>query len=102
MSWKRLWRDRSGNMSILFACAFTLCAGMSVLAVDVASLYHERRQVQAGVDLAAISAVSDPGRATEIARSSLAETGLLPPDSAAGLVVTTGHYDPSRPIADRF
>lgn len=98
----RFLRECSGNMSILFACAFTLCAGMSVLAVDVGSLYHERRQVQAGVDLAAISAASNPSQATQIATDVLEEAGLLPPGSTDGLVVRTGNYDTRRPIAGRF
>ncbi len=102
MIWRRFLADQRGNMAILFAFAFTLSAFVSALAVDAASLYHERRQVQAGVDLAAISAASDPARAAEIAQSVLVEARLLAPASTEGLHVRVGNYDPSRPLGQRF
>ncbi len=103
MSWRGFRRDERGNIAMLFAFGFTISAFISALAVDAASLYHERRQIQAGVDLAAISAASDPARAAEIAQSVLAEARLLAPASTEGLVVRTGNYDPSiADIAQRF
>lgn len=102
MSLRRFLADERGNMAILFAFAFTVSAFVSALAVDAASLYNERRQVQAGVDLAAISAASDPARATEIARSVLVDAKLLDPASTDGLHVRIGQYDPSRPLEQRF
>src|SRR5690606_9938392 len=98
MIWHRFRRDERGNIALLFAFGFTLSALVSALAVDAASLYHARRHLQAGVDLAAISAASDPSRAAEIARSVLADARLLPEAGTEGLRVTTGHYDPA--IAD--
>jgi uncharacterized membrane protein len=90
-------------MAVLFAFGFAVSAMVSALAVDAASLYHERRVLQAGVDLAAISAAADPSRATEIAQSVLAEAQLLAPASTDGLTVLPGRYDPTEPdIADRF
>lgn len=90
-------------MAVLFAFGFAVSAMVSALAVDAASLYHERRVLQAGVDLAAISAAADPSRATEIAQSVLAEARLLAPASTDGLTVLPGRYDPTEPdIADRF
>lgn len=104
---RRLWpdfrRDDRGNMGILFAFGFTVSAIVSAVAVDAAALYHERRAVQAGVDLAAISAAADPSRAAEIAQSVLAGARLLAPASTDGLTVVTGNYDPGRPdVKDRF
>ena len=98
MIWHRFRRDERGNIALLFAFGFTLSALVSALAVDAASLYHARRHLQAGVDLAAISAASDLSRAAEIARSVLADARLLPEAGTEGLRVTTGHYDPA--IAD--
>lgn len=98
--WPEFCRDDRGNMAILFAFGFTVSAIVSALAVDAASLYHERRAVQAGVDLAAISAAVDPSRAAEIAQSVLAEARLLAPASTDGLTVVTGNYDPTRPDID--
>lgn len=103
MSWRSFRSDERGNIAMLFAFGFTLSALVSALAVDAALLYHERRQMQAGVDLAAISAASDPARAAEIAQSVLAEARLLAPASMEGMIVRTGHYDPAIPdIAGRF
>ncbi|WP_297103341.1 TadG family pilus assembly protein [uncultured Devosia sp.] len=103
MSGSRFRRDERGNMAVLFAFGFAVSAMVSALAVDAAALYHERRVLQAAVDLAAISAAADPSRATEIAQSVLAEAQLLAPASTDGLTVLPGRYDPTEPdIADRF
>lgn len=102
-AWPDFRRDERGNMAILFAFGFTVSAVVSAVAVDAASLYHERRLLQAGVDLAAISAAADPSRATEIAQSVLAGARLLAPASTDGLSVVTGRYDPGiADIAGRF
>ena len=101
--WGTFWRNERGNMAILFAFGFAVSAAVSAVAVDAAALYHERRMLQAGVDLAAISAAVDPASAAEIAQSVLAEARLLAPASTDGLTVVTGRYDPSGSvIADRF
>ncbi|ODT78647.1 MAG: hypothetical protein ABS76_23290 [Pelagibacterium sp. SCN 64-44] len=102
MIWPRFLADQRGNMAVLFAVGFTLSAFVSALAVDAAALYHERRRLQAAVDLAAISAAADPSRAAEIARSVLSEARLLAPDGTAGLSVVAGRYDPGRPRDARF
>ncbi|MBB4053073.1 putative membrane protein [Devosia subaequoris] len=103
MTGSRFRRDERGNMAVLFAFGFAVSAMVSALAVDAASLYHERRVLQAGVDLAAISAATDPARAAEIAQSVLTGAQLLAPASTDGLTVLAGRYDPTEPvIADRF
>ncbi|NGP16845.1 TadG family pilus assembly protein [Devosia aurantiaca] len=103
MRLRHFLRDCSGNMAILFALGFSAAATMSVLVIDTASLYGERRQLQAAVDLAAIYAVADTSRAEARAQASLADAGLLVPGSRDGLTVTTGNYDPTEPvIAARF
>lgn len=99
--WRNFCRNERGNMAVLFAFGFTIAAMVSALAVDAASLYHERRRLQAGVDLAAITAAADPSRAVEIARSVLVEARLLAPASTDGLSVAPGHYDPSIADIDR-
>ncbi|KRA47666.1 TadG family pilus assembly protein [Devosia sp. Root635] len=102
--WQRFRADTRANMAVLFAMGFAVSAVVSAVAVDAASLYHERRMIQNGVDLAALSAASDPAAATTLARDVLVEAGLLPVDSSAGLVVVAGHYNPDPAIApaDRF
>lgn len=100
----RIWADRSGNMTVLFAMGFAVSALVSAVAVDAASLYHERRMLQNGVDLAALSAAGDPAGAAELAQAALVEAGLLPAGSSTGLTVVTGQYDPDPtiPAASRF
>lgn len=102
--WRRFWRDTRANIAVMFAMGFAVSAMMSAVAVDLASLYHERRTIQNGVDLAALSAARDLGNATAIAQASLVEAGLLPAGSTTGLTVTPGNYnpDPSVPAASRF
>lgn len=104
MSRPRFRDDERGNMAILFALAFAVSAAVSALAVDAAALYHERRMVQAGVDLAAISAAGNPGQARAIAEAVLAEAGLIEEDDTSELVVEVGHYsrDPAMAADARF
>lgn len=98
------WADTRANIAVLFAMGFAISALVSAVAVDAASLYHERRMIQNGVDLAALSAAGDPGRAAALAQAALVEAGLLASGSTAGLAVVTGHYDanPAIPAAARF
>jgi uncharacterized membrane protein len=96
-----LKRDERGNMSVLFAMGFAISAVVSAVAVDGVSLYNERRQVQSVVDLAAISAATDPGAALEIAQSVLVDAGLLAADSTDGLSVATGFYTPDPALAPK-
>ncbi|WP_240231543.1 TadG family pilus assembly protein [Devosia lacusdianchii] len=95
MIWRRFRRDARGNIAVLFALGFAVSAVVGAVAVDAASLYHERRMIQNGVDLAALAAASDPAQALAIAEASLVEAGLLPAGSTDGLSVVTGHYDPN-------
>ena len=99
-----LWADSSGNMTVLFAMGFAVSAMVSAVAVDAASLYHERRTIQNGVDLAALSAAGDPAGAADLAQAALVEAGLLPAGSTSGLTVVSGHYDPDPtiPATSRF
>ncbi|UYN99240.1 MAG: hypothetical protein KIT02_15160 [Devosia sp.] len=91
-------------MAILFAAGFALSAAVSALAVDAAALYHERRVVQSVVDLAALTAARDPGRALDIAQTVLVDAGLLAGTDKTGLIVTPGHYaaDPTLAADQRF
>lgn len=102
MSWRRLVRDERGNMATLFAMAFSLCALMSALVVDAGALYHERRLLQTGVDLAAIAAASDPTRARPLAEAALANAGLAAALAMGELEVTVGHYAANPALAPEF
>jgi len=96
--------DQRGNFTLLFALAFVVAIGAAAVGVDSASLYYERRQVQASVDLAAMTAAGNPAEAQRLAQLVMVDAGLLPPDSTTGLTVVTGRYfaDVHRPIEQRF
>lgn len=102
--WETFCADARANMSVLFAMGFAVSTLVAALAVDGASLYNERRTLQNGVDLAALSASGNPVAAAALARASLVEAGLLDAGSSAGLIVLPGRYrpDPAIPAQDRF
>lgn len=97
-------RNDNGNMAMLFAIAFSLGTIMGAIVVDGAGLYHERRILQAGVDIAALTAASDPSNAEALARAALVHAGLGEALSKGSLTVSTGRYtaDPGLAPADRF
>ncbi|MCW5722380.1 MAG: hypothetical protein KIS86_14670 [Devosia sp.] len=92
MSWRRLLGDEGANMVLLFATAFSLAVILSAISVDASALYYERRQLQAGVDLAAIAAAGDPSRARERAEAALVDAGLGRALDTGVLEVTVGNY----------
>ncbi len=95
-------RNEHANISVLFALGFAVSAFISAIAIDGVALYQERRQMQTAVDLAAITAASDPSAAQAIAETVLSEAGVL--GDAHELSVVTGVYTPdsSVPVARRF
>lgn len=95
---KRFGGDESGNMALLFALAFSLIGVVAAIGVDSASLYHERRMMQAAVDLAALTAAAHPQDAAELAALVMADAGF---ETAASLVVTTGRYEPDPALDPR-
>jgi uncharacterized membrane protein len=104
MIWQRFRDDLRGNIAVLFAMGFAVSALVGAVAVDAAALYHERRLMQNGVDLAALAAATNPARATELAREALVDAGLLRAGSSDGLTVEVGAYnpDPALPPGSRF
>lgn len=110
----RFAADERGNVAILFAILLSLGTVVGALAVDEGSLYLQRRNLQAAVDLAAIAAAPAPAAGFDRARQLLADAGLVDPglsDAAlangttgVGLGVVAGTYtpDPARAPADRF
>ena len=99
---RHLARDNSGNFATLFALTAPILIGVAAFAVDEASLFLERRQLQATADLAAIHAAGNPAEASDRVRQVLADAGYDLPDNA--IRVVTGHYapDPALPPPARF
>lgn len=85
----------AANMVVMFAMAFSLSAVVGAIAVDSAALYGERRALQNVADLAALSAASDPARATSLVEAALREAGLV----GTTLRVRTGHYSANPALA---
>jgi len=87
--------DDRGVAAILTA-AFGLAAIASLaIGIDVARVFVERRKAQSAVDLAAISAAQNLGKAEKAARATLAANGLTPQT----LMVTLGNYTPDGRLA---
>ncbi|MDQ8698985.1 pilus assembly protein TadG-related protein [Hyphomicrobium sp. LHD-15] len=91
-----VFRDRSGAIGIVMALFFSVCVGLSALAVDVGSLYLERRTVQGVADLAALAAASELARADAAARATLAVNGF---GDIRSLAVIKGRYEMDRSVA---
>lgn len=102
--WRQFWADQRANMTVLFAAGFVVACAVAAVAVDGAGLYYERRQIQNGVDLAALAAANNTAAAQNVAYSALMDAGLMTSASQDGLAVVTGRYDPNPAIeaAGRF
>ncbi|WP_029059047.1 TadG family pilus assembly protein [Stappia stellulata] len=84
---RRLISNRHGSVSIMAGLAFVLMAAVAALAIDIASLYLERRHLQGASDLAAIAGAADIDNAEVAVARALAANGLT-----ATADVTRGRY----------
>jgi uncharacterized membrane protein len=64
---RRFRADERGNIAIMGAALMTLGVGCTALAVDVGSIFADRRKTQSAADLAAIVAASNLTNATNAA-----------------------------------
>lgn len=94
-------RSTSGSIAIMSAIGMTVMLGATALAVDVASLFVERRHAQGAVDLAAVAAANDLTRAQEAALATLRANSITQTDV---VVVEVGSYkaDPAVEAGQRF
>ena len=93
--------DDRGNIAILSAGSFAvLMLGIS-FAVDYSSLNLERREAQTAVDLAAMAAAGNLGKATTAANHTIASNNI---ERVTSLTVTKGRYtaDPALTPEQRF
>lgn len=85
-------RDDRGGIAIISSAFFMASIACSALAIDLGSLYLERRNTQSITDLAAMAAAGDLAHAEAAARATLVANKI---DIAAATVkVDLGHYDP--------
>lgn len=81
---------REGSIGVVFALFLTLSVSLFALAIDMGSLYLERRTVQGAADLAAVAAASDLNRAEDAARATLNANGF---GNIHSLSVVKGRYE---------
>lgn len=98
---RRLRRDESGTIVILAAVMLPVVLAATAVAVDLSSLYVERRQAQGAADLAAIAGAVDLDRAQAAVEATLKANGITKTNM---LKVTKGNYTPDAKlaVADRF
>lgn len=82
-----LARDRNGSVAIVTAFFFAVIVGALALAVDVGSLFLERRTLQGTADLAAVAGASDISRAEAAVAATLQANGV-----EADFTVIRGNY----------
>jgi uncharacterized membrane protein len=91
----RFARDRRGTIAIVSAVAFSVACFLSAFAIDLGSLYVQRRHAQGAADLAAIAAANDLDDAYAAARATLRSNGI---EDIEQLVVEVGRYEPDAAI----
>jgi uncharacterized membrane protein len=85
-------RDDRGGIAIIASAFFMVGIACSALAIDIGSLYLEKRNAQSITDLAAMAAAGDLAHAEAAARATLVANNI---DIAAATVkVDLGNYDP--------
>jgi uncharacterized membrane protein len=97
----RTWRDSRGSIAVIMAIFFTVAVTLCALAIDMGSLYLERRTAQGAADLAAVAAAADLDHAEAAARATLHANGL---GELQQFSVVKGRYtpDPALAVATRF
>ena len=95
-------RDDRGGIAIISCAFFMVAIGASALAIDVGSLYLEKRRAQGVTDLAAMAAAGDLAHAEAAARATLIANNV--DLSKATVNVVLGHYTPDvgTAVASRF
>ncbi len=98
---RSLGSDERGSIAVIAAAVLPVSIAAAALAVDMGSLYLERRAAQGAVDLAALAAAADMERANAAAAATMAANGI---DGLSSLQVTKGSYqgDPRLRHTDRF
>jgi uncharacterized membrane protein len=92
-------RDERGSVAIMAGLFFVMIAGLAALAIDIGSLYLERRVLQGVSDLAAIAGAGDIEQAEQRVEATLAANGV-----EADYEVVRGFYlaDPKVAPESRF
>jgi uncharacterized membrane protein len=91
--------DRAGSVAIMTGFFFFVMMGLLAIAIDMASLYLERRSLQGVADIAAVAGASDIARAEEAVAATLAANQV-----DARYTIVRGRYvaDPQIDHTQRF
>jgi uncharacterized membrane protein len=93
----RAWSDRRGGIAIMSGVMFSVAIICAAFAIDLGSLFLEKRRIQGVVDLAAMAAAGDIANAQAAARATLVANRV---DLAnTDLKVELGHYAPDTTAA---
>lgn len=111
----RFQRGISGNMAVMMALSMPVAIVLAAIAIDEASLYTEKREIQALADLAAITAAANLARAEAAVVTTLGDNGMgnvtiargsgaEPTMDGAMVTVTPGRYiaSSSTEVGERF
>lgn len=88
--------DVGGGVAVVLALFMIVSVSLCAIAIDMGSLYLERRTVQGAADLAAIAAAGDLDRAEGAARATLSANGF---GDLRALSVVKGRYEPAPDVA---
>lgn len=88
---KTSWSDKRGGVAIMSGALFSVSIVCAAFAIDLGSMYLEKRQSQGVVDLAAMAAAADIVRAEAAARATLSANRI--DLTNANLTVEVGHYE---------
>ncbi len=96
---RRFSNDANGSIAILSAISMIFVVAAAALAIDVGSLYTERRTLQGVADLAAMAAASDLARAEDAVAATIEANGV-----EATFTLERGNYtaDPNLSREQRF
>jgi uncharacterized membrane protein len=93
---RRFRADQRGNIAIMGAGLMTLVIGCAALAVDLGSIFADRRRTQSTTDLAAIVAASNLGNAVNAASATVVKNNY---PASALIGVELGTYTANSAIA---
>ncbi|UCI32637.1 TadG family pilus assembly protein [Mesorhizobium sp. B4-1-4] len=74
---QRMLADKKANFAVMTALSAPVALALAAVAIDEASIYTERRQAQAMVDLAAITAASNINNINTAVVTTLTDNGML-------------------------
>lgn len=93
---RRFGADRRGNFAMISAGLMTLVVGCAGLAVDLGTIFADRRKTQSTADLAAIVAASNLNNATNAAAATVTQNKY---PASALVKVETGIYKANAALA---